>query len=385
MRVLVLIAPLPLIARALGVDSFVCHHEILGVVADSSKEELTKAFREAAKRSHPDMPRGSQHEFVRLRQAYDSMADADRRAEYQRALKDASNLRTCRATAWDVARQGGALSTVEEVGKRAVSRALQVATFTLKTTAAAVSLLASTGGRVLAPLMCEAAVQHLVYLDDSSSMLGTTLAEAHSIFADIAPGLRDQGAPPLRLTVFGSDSLTLLSQVRSFSDERVFEEWKGRRGGTYMWHMILQDIQKHFPVSQCRSTHFRVYVITDGQDTSSPRPFVGMAGMDPMMLTLLGQGYDIEFHVVVVGNAVSGRDSERYQRLAQATGGLFLPLRRASSRERRDFVLRSKEFARATAEEAAKLRGAERQKYEAAIQQGRAKKFDWHSLLPPPE
>ena len=62
-------------------------------------------------------------------------------------------------------------------------------------------------------------------------------------------------------------------------------------------------------------------VITDGEDTCSPEGYNGVRGMDPMMRALALAGFDVEWHIVVVGRV---RGSRRYADLAAATGGSFL-------------------------------------------------------------
>ena len=50
-------------------------HEILGVRDDASPEEVKKAFREGAKRTHPDLNHGGdEHEFKRLLAAYNVLS-----------------------------------------------------------------------------------------------------------------------------------------------------------------------------------------------------------------------------------------------------------------------------------------------------------------------
>lgn len=54
--------------------------------------------------------------------------------------------------------------------------------------------------------------------------------------------------------------------------------------------MILTDLRdKYIP----GNGKLRVIVITDGLDVSSPHPYHGIQGMDPMMKELLKDGYDL--------------------------------------------------------------------------------------------
>ena len=94
-----------------------------------------------------------------------------------------------------------------------------------------------------------------------------------------------------------------------------------------MWHMILEDIrEKYLP----GNGKLRAIVITDGLDTHSPSPYQGIQGMNPMMQQLLEDGFDIEWHIVVVsinnilGCAISSADILKYEALAETTGGGFL-------------------------------------------------------------
>ena len=157
-----------------------------------------------------------------------------------------------------------------------------------------------------------------------------------------------------------------------------------------MWQMIENDVTSKFPVARCRHTLLRVFVITDGADTLSPPQYRGVAGMDPMMRTLRNAGYEIEFHIIVLGGGVSGRDSNRYRELAAATGGQFLSLpfwdwnARKSKQDRANFIKKVQEYATATAQEAKRLQEVERRKYEARVASGRATKFDWYRQLPAP-
>ena len=65
----------------------------------------------------------------------------------------------------------------------------------------------------------------------------------------------------------------------------------------------------------------RLIVLTDGHDTLSPGAYHGLGGMDPLMHALQDAGYDVEWHIVVLGQV---SHKERYEMLARATGGSFL-------------------------------------------------------------
>ena len=74
--------------------------------------------------------------------------------------------------------------------------------------------------------------------------------------------------------------------------------WDGSSGGTYLWHMIQQDVLGRYRPAGGK---LRLIVITDGHDTLSPAQYAGLRGMDPLMNDLHAAGYDVEWHVVVLG------------------------------------------------------------------------------------
>jgi DnaJ domain len=61
------------------------YYRLLGVDPEAGSDEITHAFRAKAKILHPDVPwTGSTEAFVRLKEAYDVLSDAARRAVYDR-------------------------------------------------------------------------------------------------------------------------------------------------------------------------------------------------------------------------------------------------------------------------------------------------------------
>src|SRR3974377_1715146 len=65
-------------------------YDLLGVRPDDDAENLRKAYRKAAKASHPDHHGGDQDAAERFRQiveAYDILRDAEQRASYDRLLE----------------------------------------------------------------------------------------------------------------------------------------------------------------------------------------------------------------------------------------------------------------------------------------------------------
>ena len=61
-------------------------YEILNVPPDASTEQIQAAFRRLSKKVHPDQG-GSNALFCRVKNAYDTLSDPRRRAEYDQSLK----------------------------------------------------------------------------------------------------------------------------------------------------------------------------------------------------------------------------------------------------------------------------------------------------------
>jgi curved DNA-binding protein CbpA len=76
------------------------HYDLLGVTQNASTSEIKKAFREKAKRLHPDIVGAGQAEAMRkLLAAYEVLSNPERRFEYDKAYsrfvkKDGFNYRT---------------------------------------------------------------------------------------------------------------------------------------------------------------------------------------------------------------------------------------------------------------------------------------------------
>ncbi len=67
-------------------------YEVLGVASSASDEEIQKAFRRQAKKSHPDLHPGdkkAEDRFKELNAAYDIVGDASKRARFDRGELDA--------------------------------------------------------------------------------------------------------------------------------------------------------------------------------------------------------------------------------------------------------------------------------------------------------
>ena len=62
-------------------DIDIDYFQILDVKITSTKEEIRKAYKNKAKKAHPDKG-GSNEEFLKLREAYDCLIDKKKRKEY---------------------------------------------------------------------------------------------------------------------------------------------------------------------------------------------------------------------------------------------------------------------------------------------------------------
>ena len=77
------------------------HYEVLGISADATAEDITRAHRELAKRFHPDSspndPR-AEARFAQLSRAYETLCDGSTRAAYDEDRTSTSALGS--ATGW---------------------------------------------------------------------------------------------------------------------------------------------------------------------------------------------------------------------------------------------------------------------------------------------
>ena len=66
------------------------YYLVLGIAEDADEEPIRSAFRALARRYHPDVGAGSSPvEFQRAREAYEALADPERRRRYDRQLRHA--------------------------------------------------------------------------------------------------------------------------------------------------------------------------------------------------------------------------------------------------------------------------------------------------------
>ncbi len=68
------------------------YYDILGVSKTASQDEIKKAYRKLAMKHHPDKG-GDEHKFKEISVAYDTLSDAQKRAEYDQSLMGGSGVR----------------------------------------------------------------------------------------------------------------------------------------------------------------------------------------------------------------------------------------------------------------------------------------------------
>ena len=144
-----------------------------------------------------------------------------------------------------------------------------------------------------------------------------------------------------------------------------------------MWHMIEEDVLARYRPG---TGTLRLVVVTDGQDTLSPAAYKGIGGMNPMQRTLLRAGYDIEWHIVVLGKDVGGQRED--ESLAGATGGSFLSIDtfREESLDVKGFL----DAIQASSQGDHEARRRRQRGYELGASKGTAQRFEWYKALPPP-
>ncbi len=63
------------------------YYAVLGVSADASDKEITKAYRKLARKHHPDSSAGDDERFKQISAAYDVVGDSSKRAAYDEARR----------------------------------------------------------------------------------------------------------------------------------------------------------------------------------------------------------------------------------------------------------------------------------------------------------
>jgi hypothetical protein len=227
-------------------------------------------------------------------------------------------------------------------------------------------------------------IETILYLDDSGSMgfplpgnvMSNALGEGKYVLASLSPLL----GGPTRVVKFGNDKYVVAPRDEDvLSTALVALNWDGSSGGTYMWHMIEHDVIEHYRPGKGK---LRLIVVTDGHDTHSPPEYRGVRGMDPMMRNLHDSGFDVEWHIVVIGQGVSPADRRRYAALAGASGGSILSISGTFNADSPEAM----RFLDAVEESGSGDEGRyERQKqYELDLGAGAAERVGWFRSLPPP-
>ena len=62
------------------------YYDILGVSEDASNDQIKKAFKDIAKKEHPDRG-GDESKFKKANEAYDTLKDVKKRQEYDTIRK----------------------------------------------------------------------------------------------------------------------------------------------------------------------------------------------------------------------------------------------------------------------------------------------------------
>jgi hypothetical protein len=138
--------------------------------------------------------------------------------------------------------------------------------------------------------------------------------------------------------------------------------------------MIQEDVMKRYRPGRGK---LRLVVVTDGEDNMSPSEYQGMRGMDPMMRTLNKAGYDIEWHIIVIGGE---RGLDRYKALAGATGGSFLEVKRQFDPNSSDTKALLKAIQNSTDERGRRER---QRRHKEEVSAGKVENVDWFKQLPP--
>jgi hypothetical protein len=229
-------------------------------------------------------------------------------------------------------------------------------------------------------------IETVVYLDDSGSM-SHNLSMGKSALASMAPLMQGTST---RIIKFGSGKTVISPREQSWSTALTCLNWDAGSGSTYMWKMIEDDVLRRYrPGPGAPAGKLRLIVITDGFDTHSPGEYQGIRGMDPMMKTLLGKGYDVEFHIIVLGNhddRASHSALNRYRYLAEATGGGYMALSSGFLMNEKDpsvkhFLGNLQASGDATKSQA--LRAKQKQSYLKDAKAGKKENFGWLKSLPP--
>ena len=229
-------------------------------------------------------------------------------------------------------------------------------------------------------------IETILYLDDSGSMSGK-LGLGKSALDSISSLLQGN---PTRIVKFGSSKTIVSPRDNEWSVALTCLNWNGDSGSTYMWKMIEDDIIHRYKPNKTVQNNgkLRLIVITDGFDTDSPGKYHGIKGMDPMMNTLLNKGYDIEFHIIILGKHENKRNElNRYKHLTEVTGGGYIELNDSfflsnNHPHLKDFKDNLKDSNNDSKNNASR-RTKKKQNYLNDVKTGKKENFEWLKQLPP--
>ena len=186
------------------------YYEILGVKKTATEAELKKAYRELAKKYHPDKNKGNkeaENRFKEISEAYAVLSDKDKRAQYDRLGREAFGPGGANPFAgFDFSEfmgAGGGRGRRTGGGRRST---------TIDFTDIFGDLFGTGGGRSGFEAAPEPELQAEVTIDFRDAVRGTTMSlsvNGDSIKVKIPEGIRDgqkirvsrKGAPSLQLTV----------------------------------------------------------------------------------------------------------------------------------------------------------------------------------------
>lgn len=186
------------------------YYEILGVKKTATEAELKKAYRDLAKKFHPDKNKGNkeaENRFKEISEAYAVLSDQEKRAQYDRLGREAFGPGGANPFAgFDFSEFMGGGGR----GRRTTSS--RGRTTTVDFTDIFGDLFGTGGGRGGFESAPEPEMQAEVTIDFRDAILGTTMAlsaNGDSIKVKIPEGIRDgqkirvprRGAPSIQLTV----------------------------------------------------------------------------------------------------------------------------------------------------------------------------------------
>ncbi|HUR79840.1 MAG TPA: J domain-containing protein [Thermoanaerobaculia bacterium] len=189
------------------------YYEILGVKKTASEAELKKAYRDLAKKYHPDKNKGNkdaENRFKEISEAYAVLSDKDKRAQYDRLGREAFGPGGANPFA------GFDFSEFMGGGSRGRQRSTRGArSGTIDFTDIFGDLFGTGGGRGGFEPAPEPEMQAEVTIDFRDAILGTTMAlsvNGDSIKVKVPEGIRD--GQKIRVARRGQASIQLTVHVR---------------------------------------------------------------------------------------------------------------------------------------------------------------------------